>query len=367
MAFHLHRDGKAVEFALDELKAMAKRGELQQDEYVYDDTKGEWLGAALVPELEGAWDLEEAEATVAMELPPDFFDKFDEQQAGSAATALDGPTSRDAAAESAASAASVAPVASAASVAPAASSLSAAPSPAVPVESPSAPTEGAAQPEEDEEEATRAMDLSALEGVLSPSASEQEEATVAMDISALQLDTSPAPTPAAKQPLANAPRRPPPPSPPPQQQQTAAQRRTAARRRSTPVSSRPVNRRIGETASPVVAALLSFFTCGIYTMYWIWKRSEEVNAFIGKEELPRWVVPAMLVGTIVGAVPGLIVLVVWAFKLGEQVSAMAQGSRVQIGDRTIVYALCALFFPVLVFLAQQDLNETWKANGAATR
>jgi hypothetical protein len=73
MALYLHREGKPVKFTVETLRQMAQIGELRQDEYVYDDTKKEWIGAALVAELVGAWDLEEDEATVAMELPPEFF------------------------------------------------------------------------------------------------------------------------------------------------------------------------------------------------------------------------------------------------------------------------------------------------------
>ncbi len=73
MALYLHREGKPVKFPVETLRQMAQIGELRQDEYVYDDTKKEWIGAALVAELIGAWDLEEDEATVAMELPPEFF------------------------------------------------------------------------------------------------------------------------------------------------------------------------------------------------------------------------------------------------------------------------------------------------------
>ncbi len=71
MAFHLHRDGTSTTFAVAELREMARRGELPQDEYIYVDEKGEWLAAGQVPELTGAWNIEESEATVAVQLTPE--------------------------------------------------------------------------------------------------------------------------------------------------------------------------------------------------------------------------------------------------------------------------------------------------------
>ncbi len=71
MAFHLHRDGTSTTFAVAELREMARRGDLPQDEYVYVDEKGEWLSAGQVPELTGAWNIEENEATVAVQLTPE--------------------------------------------------------------------------------------------------------------------------------------------------------------------------------------------------------------------------------------------------------------------------------------------------------
>ncbi len=71
MAFHLHRDGTSTPFAVAELREMARRGDLPQDEYVYVDEKGEWLSASQVPELTGAWNIEENEATVAVQLTPE--------------------------------------------------------------------------------------------------------------------------------------------------------------------------------------------------------------------------------------------------------------------------------------------------------
>ena len=80
MAFHLHRDGVSTPYEISVLREMARNGGLAQDEYIYDDKKGEWIGAAQVPEMVGAWNIQEDEATVAMELPADFSAMFEEEQ-----------------------------------------------------------------------------------------------------------------------------------------------------------------------------------------------------------------------------------------------------------------------------------------------
>ncbi len=336
MAFHLHRDGKAVEFPLDELKAMARRGELAQDEYVYDDVKGEWLGAAMVPELEGAWNIEESEATVAMQLPPDFFDNFDGDGGAPAADSPDGPTFKEVPAPAPAAAAAPAP----------------APAPA--------PTPAGDTPAQ-EEEATRAMDLAELEGALAPSSSQQQEATVAMETPFSEPEPRPEPRP---EPAPAQPRRP---QPRPRQ------------RAATPAAPRTGTRPVGKTINSAIGAVLGLFTCGIYSLYWMFRVSKETNTFMGREELPIWVVPAVVVAGFLfgggmgvltgglagplGVVPCLALIAWWGYKLGGCVAEMATQSRLSIGDRQVVYAVCAVFTPVLIFLAQEDLNAIWNANG----
>ncbi|GEM_PF-2654300 len=343
MALHLHRDGKAVEFAVEELRTMARNGDLQQDEYVYDDEKGEWIGAALVPQLEGAWHIEENEATVAMQLPPDFFDQFDEQEA--ADTSLESPTNKEI------------PGAKA----PAPEPQAAAPAPSAPAPSSSAPGSPApASPAPGtNEEATRAMDLAEFEGAMAPSTQQQAERTVAMD------------SPIEHEPAAQ--RR------PPRQNQRPGQR---SRGSGSGQRAGRGNKPAGKIVNPIVAALLCFPTCFIYLWVWMFKRGEEVNKFLGHESIPRWLVPAVVVcGLLTGPMGAIFAPLspltwlasiglgaLYGFKLGEAVTAMSQQSNLAIGDRKMVYALCygALFFlvPVLPFLAQQDLNEIWKANGA---
>jgi hypothetical protein len=78
MAFYLHRDGQTLPFDLDTLRNMARGGDLRQDEYIYVEAKGEWIGAGLVDEMASAWNIAESEATVAMEIPPEFFDGLDD-------------------------------------------------------------------------------------------------------------------------------------------------------------------------------------------------------------------------------------------------------------------------------------------------
>lgn len=91
MGYHLHRNGQSVPYELSKLRTMAKDGDLAQDEYIYVDEKGEWIGAAQVPEMAGAWNIGENEATVAMEIPADFGAMFDELEAKRKAASTQAP------------------------------------------------------------------------------------------------------------------------------------------------------------------------------------------------------------------------------------------------------------------------------------
>ena len=77
MSFQLHRDGQYIPCDLNKLRDMARKGELAQDEYVYDERVRTWVGAAQIDEMKDAWNIGENEATVAMELSPEMLAMFD--------------------------------------------------------------------------------------------------------------------------------------------------------------------------------------------------------------------------------------------------------------------------------------------------
>ena len=275
MAFPLHQDGKAVQFDIETLREMARTGDLPQDQYIYDDGKGEWIGAALVAEMAGAWNIEENEATVAMEIPPDFFDEVD---------------------------------------------LAAAPEPAAPA--PVAYTAPAPAP-----------------------------APVAM------VAMTPEPVYAAPEPA------------------------PAARgggngggnggggghgggghgggggRGGNGGRGASANLPHGEWISPVKVVLFTVLTCGIYGLVWLWKRLNEINTFLGREELkPMFFFGGLFCGP-------LFWVLLW--KMIKVLPELGQKAGVEIEDRAVVLLLLLLCFPYgFYYLVQQDLNTVWEACGA---
>lgn len=87
MSFQLHKNGQYIPCDLAKLRDMARKGDLAQDEYVYDERIKQWVGAAQIAEMKDAWNIGENEATVAMDLTPEMLAMFDASQGGGAAAA----------------------------------------------------------------------------------------------------------------------------------------------------------------------------------------------------------------------------------------------------------------------------------------
>ncbi len=87
MSFQLHRNGQYIPCDLNKLRDMARKGDLAQDEYVYDERVRTWVGASQIDEMKDAWNIGENEATVAMELSPEMLAMFEQQDAAPQAAA----------------------------------------------------------------------------------------------------------------------------------------------------------------------------------------------------------------------------------------------------------------------------------------
>jgi hypothetical protein len=267
MAFYLYRDGESKLFELETLRGMARKGELREDEYVYDDRKGEWIGAAQIPEMANAWSISEDEATVAMEIPPDFF--------------------AEAEAAAAARKAAAAPV---------------------PPPAPSGPAPMAPAP-------------------VSPAPVRQQVATPAQPV---------------MRPVSGGTQRPVEPRP-------AGGGGGGGRQPRRDLHP-------GEIVSPMRVVILTLVTCGIYGIIWVYKRINEINAMLGREEIKPLF---FFLGFICSP---LWLLIFW--KMIKALPEMAGTAGVQLPDRLVVLLVCLLFFyPAFLYLYQSDLNTIWQAAG----
>ena len=104
-----------------------------------------------------------------------------------------------------------------------------------------------------------------------------------------------------------------------------------------------------EKRSIAVAILLSFLTCGIYTIYWFVKLTNETNAITGN------------VNDTSGGMAFLLSLVtcgiytfIWAYKMGEKLDRYEQSNS----SRGLVYLLLSLFgFGIVAYgLMQNSIN-----------
>ena len=95
-----------------------------------------------------------------------------------------------------------------------------------------------------------------------------------------------------------------------------------------------------------VAILLSFITCGIYTIYWFVKLTNECNAITGN------------VNDTSGGMAFLLSLVtcgiysyVWAYKMGEKIDRYEQSNS----SRGLVYLLLGIFgLGIVAYCLMQD-------------
>jgi hypothetical protein len=270
MGYFLHRNGQSVPFKIADLREMAQKGELAQDEYIYVEEKGEWVGAGQVPEMNGAWNIGENEATVAMELPADFYANFDAQHAASAPAPAPAPV--------------------------------AAPAPKIPA-APSSPAPVAAAP---------------------------------------PRTPAPAPEPMrAPEPM----------------KLVGGGGGGAGRAGGGGGGGRKEPLNPGPILNPVTVTILAMVTCGIYPLIWLFKRSAEINAFLGREEIKT---THLIIGLF--CFP-FILLGLW--KMIKALPEMGQKAGLRVEDRSTLMLVCALCVaPAFYFLYQTDLNAIWEAAGA---
>lgn len=108
----------------------------------------------------------------------------------------------------------------------------------------------------------------------------------------------------------------------------------------------------GKVENPTAVLILSFVTCGIYALYWLWLRVKEMNDYLGKQAVnPMFVFPGCICGPV-------IIYAEWLFVNGfEEMKAKA---GLPAKDEKVLNMLLLFFiFPVGAYMIQQKLNEIW--------
>lgn len=108
----------------------------------------------------------------------------------------------------------------------------------------------------------------------------------------------------------------------------------------------------GKVENPMTVLILGFVTCFIYTYYWLWIRSKEMNDYLGKQQVnPMFVFPGCFC-------PPLVIYADYLFAKG--IPDMQKKAGVEAKDEFVLHLLLLILLPpVGQFMIQQKLNELW--------
>lgn len=106
--------------------------------------------------------------------------------------------------------------------------------------------------------------------------------------------------------------------------------------------------------SVVAVILLSLFTCGIYSIYWLYVTAEDFNHESDKEPLMNYIVAILL-----GLVTCGIYLLYWEYKFYKRADEVTDSNNL------ILNFILALFITPMVSnaIVQNQINDYLYANG----
>lgn len=118
------------------------------------------------------------------------------------------------------------------------------------------------------------------------------------------------------------------------------------------------DRALGERVEPALVLLLSFVTCGIYYLCFIYKTTKETLAYTGEQDLEPWLDVLLTVVTC-----GLW-SVYWDYKIGQRIVRMQRLAGVRETDNSVLYLVLNLlgFGMINSLMEQGHLNEIWAAH-----
>lgn len=123
--------------------------------------------------------------------------------------------------------------------------------------------------------------------------------------------------------------------------------------------------RIGKERNPVWVLILTLVTCHLYTLYFVYKVSQETEAFLGEAEIGV----SPIVEVVLSVVTCGLWHIYWDYRMGKRIAAMCQRVGLPVTDNAILYLVLDLIgvghyaaLGLINPLLQQDtLNRIWKA------
>ena len=108
----------------------------------------------------------------------------------------------------------------------------------------------------------------------------------------------------------------------------------------------------GKVEDPKMVLILGLVTCNLYTMYWLWTKVKEMNAYLGQEKVnPLFILPGCL------CFP---VSIYGSYLFAQNIPEMEKKAGVEVKDEMVLHLVLMIFLPWLAsFLIQQKLNAIW--------
>lgn len=108
--------------------------------------------------------------------------------------------------------------------------------------------------------------------------------------------------------------------------------------------------------SIALVIVLSVITCGIYTLYWIYRTSDDLKAYLQDESIN----PGLDLLLSILCFPYVIY---WVYKCGKLIVDAQRKSGIQEEDNSVLYLILTIFGLSIVSFAimQSQLNKVWES------
>jgi hypothetical protein len=110
----------------------------------------------------------------------------------------------------------------------------------------------------------------------------------------------------------------------------------------------------GKVENSILQAVISFLTCNIYGIYWVWVRSDELNAYLGKQAINKMLI---FPGCFACNIP--VIIAMWYLAKAAAEAEMKAGASTK-DDSVLYFILLFLISPVGIWMVQEKLNAVWQ-------
>lgn len=125
-----------------------------------------------------------------------------------------------------------------------------------------------------------------------------------------------------------------------------------------PQGERPPRGPVGINRSPLSVILLSFVTCGIYGIVWLYKVVQEINAYMGREQIST--------GLVIGGIFCFPLIYIAYYKIDEALFLIDQQEGRPAENNFLLWILLSLVgvgFILAMWQIQEKLNMIWGQYG----